>query len=88
MDCNIWNKSNEQELCHEVLDFQESTVLFRYQYKEQYEQFKLIVNLIGTFLSIASYFVNMLVRIVLSARFECCQIEIYLVIIVVLFLGS
>ena len=62
--------------------------MFRYQYKEQYEQFKLIVNLIGTFLSIASYFVNMLVRIVLSARFECCQIEIYLVIIVVLFLGS
>lgn len=32
----------------------------KYQYKEQYEQFKLIVNLIGTFLSIASYFVNML----------------------------
>lgn len=30
----------------------------KYQYKEQYEQFKLIVNLLGGFLAIASYFFN------------------------------
>ena len=33
----------------------------RYQYKEQYEQFKLIVNLLGGVLAIASYFFNILV---------------------------
>ena len=33
----------------------------KYQYKEQYEQFKLIVNLLGGVLAIASYFFNFMV---------------------------
>ena len=33
----------------------------KYQYKEQYEQFKLIVNLLGGVLAIASYFFDFLV---------------------------
>jgi len=33
----------------------------KYQYKEQYEQFKLIVNLLGGVLAIASYFFNILI---------------------------
>lgn len=33
----------------------------RYQYKEQYEQFKLIVNLVAGILGIMSYFINNLV---------------------------
>ena len=33
----------------------------KYQYKEQYEQFKLIVNLLGGVLAIASYFFDFMV---------------------------